>query len=273
MRRLATRLAFVWLLAALVWGCRAVQPVEPQLRGQHRLLPLTDERILLEVFFLRMPLDDQTVETIWNEVDEQHLPSRRRRSLAQHGMRAGVIGSRLPLELERLLASVEKGGGAVPADADSAEAANCATVQQLHLRPGRRGEVVTSPNHDRLTVLTFQNGELRGRTYDNAQALFQVTCRPQEDGRVLVEMLPELRHGVPRQRFVGTDGIVRLEAGRDTITFDNLALQGTLTPGDMLLVGCLSDPPRSLGRDFLTDGTDRPVQKLLVLRLHSARRD
>jgi hypothetical protein len=262
--------AIAWLaLLSSAAGCRLIdRPSAASLLGDAASLPTSDDRMVLEVYFVRAPLaDHQLCESIWADVDEQCLPASLRRTLSQHGFRVGKVGSQLPPAVEAVLQSAgDSPQGAMPDGGDAVEPT--VTRQELHLRPHRRGEIVTSPVRDRLTVMTIENGELVGRVYDEAQGLLAVKCHPQGDGRVALELVPELRHGLARQRWVGDDGMFRLDAGQSKTVLEALTLRTELAPGQMLVLGPCDQPPRSLGRDFLCDEkAGKAVQKLMVVRL------
>ena len=76
---------------------------------------------------------------------------------------------------------------------------------------------------------------------------------PQPDGRVRLELVPELHHGQPRQRWIGEQGVLRLDASRPKRTFDDLALSAELAPGAMLVLSSLPNRPGSLGHHFFTE--------------------
>ena len=91
---------------------------------------------------------------------------------------------------------------------------------------------------------------------------------PQNDGRVRLELVPELHHDQPRRRFVGDQGMMRLDTARPKRVFDELTISAVLSPGTMLILASLPERQGSLGHYFLTEGEDnRMKQKLLLLRL------
>ncbi|MEX0586222.1 MAG: hypothetical protein WD176_06245, partial [Pirellulales bacterium] len=242
-------------------------------RGGADAMPDSDQRGAREVFIVHHPLGErETTREIWNDVDEQELPPTVRRKLAQHGFRVGVSGSELPPAVQELLAASGNTTAADHSDPEGSGAQPMASRQELRLRPGSRGEIVPSPVHERLTVITCDDREVSGKTYYTAQGRLAIRCQPQGDGRVQVEVVPQLIHGQPRRRFVGDDGVLRFETGQPKVVFDALKIAPTLSPGQMLLIGCAEEPLSSLGRDFLCDTTSgKPIQKLLILRLaHSA---
>jgi hypothetical protein len=123
--------------------------------------------------------------------------------------------------------------------------------------------------------LMCESGQVRGQTYNQAQGIFAVKSYPQPDGRVRVEMTPELHHDEPRQRWAAGQGMLRLEAGKPRRTFDDMALSTDLASGDMLILSSLSNRPGSLGHHFFTESRSdgRLEQKLLIVRLAQTQHD
>jgi hypothetical protein len=145
--------------------------------------------------------------------------------------------------------------------------------RHLQVRAGQRKEIVASGLYDELPVLISEPGRLGGQTYTQAQAVLAVKTDPQADGRVRVELVPELHHGEPRQRWVVEQGMWRLEAGKRRRVFKEMGLAATLSPGCMLLVGSLPDRRGSLGHHFFTEDGGQLQQKMLVLRLAQTQHD
>ena len=147
--------------------------------------------------------------------------------------------------------------------------------RHLQIRAGRRSEIIASGVYAELPVLMSEPGQLCGQTYHQAQGIFSVKSFPQPDGRVRLELVPELQHDQPLQRWVGDQGMMRLEASRPKRTFDDLALSTELTPGAMLVLSSLPNRPGSLGHHFFTEKENegRLEQKLLIIRLAQTQHD
>jgi hypothetical protein len=97
---------------------------------------------------------------------------------------------------------------------------------------------------------------------------------PEGDGRVRLEVLPEIEHGDPQRRFEPGDGMMRVEFGPARERFDTLRLEAVLSPGQTLLLTCVADRPGTLGHHFFTENaSDRVVQKLVLVRLAAANYD
>lgn len=232
---------------------------------------LSPDSVVFDVVSVRYPLGDPAINgDLWLEIDEQHLPAEVRERLTANGFRGGIVAGQMPLTLSKLLDFAEK-----PASSNLANTIPLADLAQpvrneqrhMPLRTGQRGEVITSGTYDQLPVLLRGQGEVCGQTYQQAQGVLALISTPLPDGRVKLDVTPELHHDQPRQRWVGDQGILRLEAGRPRRVFDDMALSATLKPGDMLILTSLSDRPGSLGHHFFSESGDHPQQKLLIIRL------
>ncbi len=262
------------ILALLPAGCTT-----PTLEGKSPLAParMSPDSCVLEIVFARFPFGDSEVNgQLWQEVDEQHFPAELRRRLTRNGFRIGLLESHVPVVLSRLLELEDEPGPA--AQTNQIEVAELASGfppvrRHLQIRAGQRQEIIASGVYEQLTVLISEPDQLGGQTYFKAQAVLAVKTFPQADGRVRVELVPELHYGEPRQRWVGERGMWRLEAGKRRRVFEEMAFSATLSPGSILLISSLPDRPGSLGHHFLTEDDGHLEQKLLVLRLSQTQHD
>ncbi|MEN6459197.1 MAG: hypothetical protein ABFC63_09725 [Thermoguttaceae bacterium] len=265
----------VALLALLaIVGCeppfhRAKSPlVAPQ---------MSPDSVVLEMFFVRVPFGDPTVNgKMWEEIDEQPFSPELRQRLTRNGFRVGMLGAQLPEDLTKLLELADKpapAGQTASAKVDQLEVEPRVMRRHLQLRAGQRSEILASSVYPELPVLVHASGQLSGQTYYEAQAVFATKSFPQQDGRTRIELAPELQHGEPRQRWVGSQGMLRLETGRAKQVYGDLTMTADLTPGAMLLLTCLPSRPGSLGYDFFTQNEGRQEQKLLLIRLAQTQHD
>jgi len=182
----------------------------------------------------------------------------------------------MPVELSKLL---ELSGKPAPdGQIEGAKVADLDTEprvvrRHLQLRAGQRSEIIASGVYPELPLLLSESGQLCGQPYNQAQCIFAIKSFPQSDGRVRLELVPELHHDQPRQRWVGGQGVLRLETGRPKRVFDDLKLSPELAPGAMLVLSSLSNRPGSLGHHFFTENDGRLEQKLLVIRLSQTQHD
>jgi len=238
---------------------------------------MSPDSVVLEICFVRFPFaDPQANGPLWEEVDEQYLPAEVRRRLARNGFRTGLVGGQLPVALARLLELRDRPialGRGSQASIRDLQGESRLLPRRLQVRAGRRAEIVASGVYDRLPVLLCDQGQLFGQTYSQAQGILAVKTFPQHDGRVRIELTPELHYGQIRQRWKGRREMLRLEASRQRRVFEELGISATLSPGSMLLLSSLPDRPGSLGHHFFTEGDDHQQQELLVVRLAQTQHD
>ena len=263
------------LLAVLaIAGCATPLQV-----GKSPLRPaqMSPDSVVLEMFFIRFPFGDPAAdEKLWDQVDEQSFSPQLRERLLGNGFRVGLVSGQLPVELSKLL---ELSGKPAPTgEIEGAEISDLETQprvvrRHLQLRAGQRGEIIASGVYPQLPVLVRQSGQLSGQTYNQAQGIFAVKSLPQPDGQVRLELVPELHYDQPRQRWVGNQGILRLEASRPKQEFDDMTIAADLSPGTALILSSLSNRPGSLGHHFFTENDGQLEQKLLVVRLSQTQHD
>ena len=226
----------------------------------------------IDVVYLE-PGDEQLHSQIWNEADEQHLPADLTRRLKANGIRCGLVGMQLPTVLRDRL---DQQRAARNPGSDAKQLFDLVTAMQhrrLQARAGQRYEIVSRPVRDELVVLYRDNEQLSGARYRQAQCLLAVKSHPLGDGRVRLELTPEVHYGPARQRITGQAGVFRVQAKRDSKVFDRLRMEPTLSPGQTLLLTRTADV-KALGGDFFTDsvnGQDR--QKVVLIRLAQTQYD
>jgi len=143
------------------------------------------------------------------------------------------------------------------------------TKQRKQLPPEVRWELIASEVLPEIPLLVAQQGELSGRVYVHAQAIYAIQLHPSADGRVELRLAPELHHGKPKMRYLGgTDGILRQAPLRDREVYPELEARVMLAPGEMLLMTGLTESGSRLGDYFhAVDGPAGKERKLVVIRL------
>ena len=261
---------FVLALTALML-CAGCKLIDADAHGRSPLTPAqqSSDSACCEIFTARCPASDKRLNAkLWAEIDDQSLPADLRSRLVENGFRVGIVGPLLPEELTTLLKISEH---SPPADeagkVDLAHEPNV-TKRLLPVRYGNPYELVASHVYDELPLLTKEDGEVRGRPYLKAQGMFTLQATALSDSRVALELLPQLQYGEPRVRSTVSEGMLRLETGREKKSFKELTIPATLSPGQMLVLTCRSDSTGSVGQKFFTELTDgQIVQKLMVIRL------
>lgn len=258
------------LLLPLV-GCQWVAPRASQ-KSLLTVAKPSPDSVALEIFFARFSCGEAEINgPMWDEIDEQQFPPEVRRQLTQNGFRAGVVGSHVPDQLIKLLKVTDAPHKSAGEQVQTLDAEPTVSLRVLHSRSGQRNEVITSQVYEQLPLLVREGEQLRGRTYHKAEGRFSLAAFPETDGRVRLELLPELQHGEPQQKWVGSDGIMRLDSSRPKHMFEELGLKVALMPGQMLVVTSLVDRPGSLGHYFFTEPkNDSLTQRLLVVRASQA---
>jgi hypothetical protein len=272
--RVGLLLAVVLLSVASCTSLRLPTGKSPLRRAQ-----MSPDSCVLDVFFVRVPLGDEEANgSLWDEIDEQGFPTDLRRRLVRNGFRVGLVGGQMPLELARML---ELGDTAASArglcrqvSLEELETVPTVVPRHLQLRAGRRSEIVTSGLYDEMHLLLPGAGGLCGRSYPKAQGVFALEAYPEPDGRVRLELAPEVHYGSETPRIVGSQGAFRMDTSRPRRAFSDMAVSATLTAGEMLVLTCLPDRPGSLGHRFFThECGGQAEQKLLVIRLSQTQHD
>jgi hypothetical protein len=254
----------------------------PKPKGKSPLAParMTADSCVLDVFFVNVPFGDAKAnDELWQEIDEQRFDPDLRQRLGGNGFRAGVVGSQIPTALSQLMELNEKPPATGDdAEAKLAEATDRPRVSRRHIqtRPGERCEINASGIYEQLPVLVWsESGMVGGETYEQAQGVLAVRTYPQPDGRVRLEITPELQYGQSRKNFVldASGGVGHMDFSRAKRCFDDLATDAVLPPGSMLVMTSLPHRPGSLGHHFFTETGGKPMQKVLVIRLSQTQHD
>ena len=232
---------------------------------------MSPETVVLEICSVRPDLIAGAEELdvdIWREADEQYLPAELQRRLAVNGIRLGILGPQIPQVLRNWLDQGAQGEfrgdltEPVPIESETAP-----TMRRLQSRSGQGNKIVASETHRQLVVLV-RDEQLMGESFTNAQCLWTVTTYPQSDGRVRVQLTPEIQHGQPRQHIAGEHGAFFFDYGRPQRVFEFLRTQSILSPGETLVVSSTPDA-KGLGKQFLTESRANGYveREVLLIRL------
>lgn len=260
-------------LVAVVAGCS-------QLPKSASLLPTSPsaDHVAIEIFFVRLASEDAAVrQALWAAVDEQAIDLDVRRRLTANGFIVGRVGGQLPPAVTDLLKirgdapapSVDEAPTIVPTQAPLVHR-KLIDVYQLDT-PNR---VVVVGDRERLPKLVVlyrdeTDGAVRGQTFKNAQGSLLTKVVPQSDGRVKLDIVPEIEYDEPRQKIEpGEGGAWTAVFAQPSKTFDGLRLSATLFPGDLLIFGCRDEGAGSLGQQFFIERqSDVRYQTIVLMRL------
>lgn len=217
-----------------------------------------------ELVFIRYGEHDEQLTTdVWNLTDEQVLDGDVRRRLHANGLRVGVIATALPPDLQRRFTPPIDPALNTIATPSLIEAP--AVVRQtLRLLPGRENEVLASSGIGELILMESIDDAVRGATYRDASAVFEVRAWPSANGKVRVQVCPVIKHGPTERTWVGDDGVFRLEAGQKRHELDHLLFEATLAPESILLVSCAGDASSTVGDAFCRDPDNAIAGRRLV---------
>jgi hypothetical protein len=243
------------------------------------LMPATavGEHVALEVFFVRVPAGDQTVlESLWPDVDEQVIPLDVRRRLSANGLMVGQIGGQLPAAVTDLLKVRDD---APTLDASKPTSVDLTKPTILHRKridvyqPETPNQIVVTgerERHEKLVVLFCDeedgNPVVRGETFKAVQGRLLTKVHPQPDGRVKLDIVPEIEHGDPVRKFSAQDGgVLTVQFAPQCKTFDGLRVAVDLSPGEMLVFSCQRDRPGSLGQQFFTERQSDVLNQIVLM--------
>jgi len=253
-------------------GCHAWKQDPPLGKSPLRPAVPSHDSVTLEIWTVRLPLgESQPSDTVWNEIDEQQIPTHVRRELKRNGLRVGVVSASVPNSLARMLELTDTPpeANAVWQEIDLQASPNI-TRRVVQLREGGTVEITpTSTVYDELHLLHHEDGTVRGRSYSDAQAVFNMQVTLNGDGSVRLQWTPELHYGPAQQKISSRGGdAARYETNRAKEVYEKLRASASISPGVMLLLGSEVDRSGSLGHYFFSeDSPDGPQQRLLLVRL------
>ncbi|HEX8199011.1 MAG TPA: hypothetical protein VF590_00885 [Isosphaeraceae bacterium] len=224
---------------------------------------LAPKHCTLRVMIPSRPVPDAVLDDVlWGVADEQVVAPEVRRALESNGLRVGLIAGDLPAEVQALLEAppphrVDPLLIDLP-DGDS-------TLIAL-------GAAATPPS---VSVLLNREGKAVGKVYEQAKGHLRLTATQDRSGGVALRLVPEIHHG-PFRRRIGTEADAdafapqqfSLKDGQEEETLRELAASLTVQPGQVLVVGCRSGLPHSLGHFLMTEPephSDRLLEKVLLV--------
>ena len=269
-----------YLRATLAGLCLAMAGCAPFAKmpdpGTSALPPakMSSDSVVLEVAFAhQMASDDKSYAAIWQQADEQHFSTELREKLFANGLRVGVFNQSLPAELRTLLDGKEEWLEQRAEDVSTTDTETPRTQRRMQCRHGRRAKVVVSKTYDSLSLLTYEHGQVHGRLVEKAQCLFGLKPYLEGDGRVRLDLTPEVEHGELKSQWVGQEGSLLQRIGRERLVLDELRFQATLAPGQVLLVSTTPDIKGLGERCFVETAGGTNQRTLLVVRVAQTQHD
>lgn len=269
-----SRLALATLGCTSLVGCapfKTPDDLPSQILPKPRLSP---DSVILEIGYASLPLTEKAgYDEVWHLADEQSLALELRQELARNGLRCGILGKQIPERIRLVMDSQQKGADKRSEDLDVGEVEVDRQTRRLQCRAARRAKVLCSKRFDQLSLLMRENGAVRGRQLQQAQCLMAIKPYPLGDGRVQIDMLPEVEYGELKQQWVGGEGTLMQRVGREKVAFDALRISLKISPGQMLVVSAM-DQPIGLGEHFFVESIGgTPSRSLLFIRLAHTQQD
>jgi hypothetical protein len=235
---------------------------------------IASDCVILEVAFVDVPASLVWAAEFWTQLDELHVDSEVRRRLMDNGLRTALAGSQLPESLRRLLDDSPDGLDFLETGLPPEESELFAQRKRLQMRAGKTRRIpVMSQPRDKMIVLIHDDGDVRGEPFEQAQGVMSVRCFPQGDGRVRMELVPEIQFGDFRQRWVGGQGSFVLDMDRERHSFDQLQIDTMLSPGQTLLVTATAEAKGLGGQFFALTPEQRDRRSVMLVRLAQTQLD
>lgn len=238
-----------------------------------RAYRMPSDSVIVEVALVDMPAEPELAAAIWMRLDETKIDAQHRGKLAANGFRIGVSPSVIPAEIESLLATQRELRDVDPETGAMAPGAR-GDQQRHQLRSGQTVQVATGPIADRMAWIVDEDGYRIGRSVSQAECQLAIRGYPRPDGTVRLRLTPEIYHGAATQGYGVADASLILRSSRNKETFNSLEMVADLSPGQMLVVGCVEGEDR-LAHRFLADSqtTAERRRKLLLIRLAQTQLD
>ncbi len=271
--RLTCALALWFVMLPWCGGCSLLLtlPAPKDAESFLKAVETAPESVALEIFQVRFPATDHEMDTeLWQAVDEQRLDVDVRHQLIRNGFRAGVLGGNVPdglahyLKLESEMPDSQAQRLITGANADPT-----VTKRVVQLDRSDSATIQVTDLRDQLHILMNEEGGLRGRSYEQVQAVYTMRAQAIAGQRISLRLTPELQHGELRNRYAGSDqGIFLMTPSRERELYDQLELNVDMTPGELLVVGGLPTASGSLGHAFHAESQRGPAElKLVLVRL------
>jgi hypothetical protein len=258
MPRTGSSSVILGLVIIMMSGCLGWQHIEPRKSVSQSPFnngPISPDAVALEYAILDLPAGDRVAnQEAWKHVDELVLGVDQRALLEANGIRVGVIAGALPSELQEQIRHPRH-------------------EQTIRRRQMIADEQATLMLHNQLNkspiqLISSMDIKPADRPIDEDQANLIVIPHREADGRVRVQVSPELSAQQTKNWLPGADG-----ANWSKVTegnrFNQIGFEVTINPGEYLIMGARIDKENSIGdRLFFSGGEKQRRQKLFILRAY-----
>jgi hypothetical protein len=269
------------LLCGISCGCwwKKKEPALPD--NPFPLARLGSDTVVLELGVLRVTEGDrEQLDTAWRHLDSQHIPFHVRKLLDENGFRTGLSGSQLPngflelmepdpirvAELNEYQLQLYENGYLKPEKKQEIH-------QRIQNRAGQSYSVPISKVEQQISwVVKTEKGQTPGQV-DQAMPFFAITTYPNGNGTVSVVITPEIQYGQMKNRISSHQNQAIYREAKQSLTFDDLAINATLRPGETIMITSNSNAS-ALGRAmFQSLDAASGEQRILMIRLAHSQHD
>jgi hypothetical protein len=242
-------------------------------------ISLHETGVVLDIYEIQVPYDRrELLAQFWEDVDENEIPSEIRNELNKYGLRQGILSSKIPASLARLLGSEDFAPQRPFEKVTTIENINakkplelCKTVTMTKNQPLA---FPTCPTITKLPILTVVDGYPTGQDYHNARGFILITTEELPDGSVKLKTVPEIHFGDEAGKITSNGGVYTRQVTKSKLSFDQLAVETKLLLGQWVVIGPDLRKNGGFGRDILTQGNSTvPEQIIIAIRLNQTKKD
>ena len=247
-------------------------------RGDSPLVPLPETGVALDVYAIYVPYDRRgLLEQFWDDVEENEVPIEVRNSLYQHGLRQGLLPSKIPVSLERLLElrdiPPQRPFEKVVTAADLAKGDSLHKSWGVQMMKDQPFELPTCDPIPKLPILAMVDDNLSGHVYSDAKGILLISTDERPDGSVVVKTVPEIHYGEDTKKYTSVGGKFQHSVFKQKITFDQLTVETKLLLGQWVVIGPEMRQSAGFGHDILSRDKGIKEHILIAIRLRQTRKD
>jgi hypothetical protein len=171
----------------------------------------------------------------------------------------------LPTELRAALDAAASQIEERAEDIDTNDTETDLKQRRIQCRTGKRAKIVVSRTRPSMSFLTLDEGRVHGSVLENAQCLLALRPYAQGDGRVRLDITPEVEHGEMRSGYVNAgQGSLMVRQGRERVILERLRTVATLAAGQVLVISNTAEV-KGVGEYFFSETAGGRAERTLVL--------
>ncbi len=272
--------ALIWILGTISLSGCANWKGDPTNSGSQLLSApkMTPDSVVVEAVSLRFPLEAQAeLAAIWDVLDESTLDLKVRQRLDENGLRCGILVGELPKIVRARMEELAGGKSEGTLEGLGLEAEVSSDTRRMQCHAGKRKDLhVRTDWSDSLTIVYRRDGQLQGASYDRPNLLFDMRALPHHHGQVKMKFTPEVQYGDRQHSIAFSNHGLRNKFERKKHTFDELAFETVMIPGQILICTATEDAHTiGVGHAFFHARTVQQTEErvLLLVRMLGSQLD